>query len=61
MENLIIIAVVALIIGLAVSYIRKEKKRGVKCIGCPNGCSCSAKEMPSGCSCGCSCGSAEAK
>lgn len=59
MENFIIIAVVALIIGLAVSYIHKEKKRGVKCIGCPNGCSCCAKDMSSGC--GCSCGSAEAK
>ena len=41
MENLIILAVIALIVGLAVGYIRKEKKRGVKCIGCPNGCSCS--------------------
>ena len=41
MENILIIAIVAVIIGLAVSYIRKEKKRGVKCIGCPNGCSCS--------------------
>ena len=40
MENLIILAVIALIVGLAVGYIRKEKKRGVKCIGCPNGCSC---------------------
>ena len=39
MENLIIIAVVLLIIGLAVAYIWKAKKRGTKCIGCPNGCS----------------------
>ena len=57
MENFIIIAVVAVIIGLAVCYIHKEKKRGVKCIGCPSGCSCSG-------SCGgnCSgCGSSEEK
>ena len=43
MENMIVIAVVALIFGLAVWYIHKEKKRGVKCIGCPEGCSCSGK------------------
>lgn len=58
MENLIIIAVVAAIIGFAARYIYKEKKRGVKCIGCPSGCSCSS----GGCSgnCGC-CGSADMK
>lgn len=57
MENLIIIVVVAAIIGSASLYIYKEKKRGVKCIGCPNGCSCSGS---CGGNCGC-CGSAEAK
>ena len=41
MENLIVIGMVALIIGLASGYIIKERKRGVKCIGCPEGCSCS--------------------
>lgn len=41
MENFLIIAVVALIVGLAARYIHQEKKRGVKCIGCPEGCSCS--------------------
>ncbi len=51
MENLIIVVVVAAIIGLAARYIYKEKKRGVKCIGCPSGCSCSA----AGCSGNCSC------
>ena len=40
MENIIIIAVVAMILGLAGGYIHKAKKRGVKCIGCPGGCSC---------------------
>ena len=49
MENFVIIAIVAAIIGLAARYIYKEKKRGVKCIGCPEGCSCSG-----GCSGGCS-------
>lgn len=40
MENIIVILVVALIVGLAAFYIHKQKKYGVKCIGCPNGCSC---------------------
>lgn len=51
MENFVVIAIVSLIIGLAVRYIYKEKKRGVKCIGCPNGCSCSGQcGSCSGCS-----------
>lgn len=40
MDNILVILVVALIVGLAVLYIHKQKKHGVKCIGCPNGCSC---------------------
>ena len=51
MENVIIIAVVGLILGLAGGYIWKAKKRGTKCIGCPSGSSCSGS--CSGCSCGC--------
>ena len=51
MENIIIIALVAVIMGLAAWYIRKEKKRGVKCIGCPSGCSCSANGCGGNCSC----------
>lgn len=48
MTDVIIIAVVAVIVGLAVGYIYKEKKRGAHCIGCPSG-SCSST-----CSGGCS-------
>lgn len=40
MENIIIIAVVALIVGLALGYIYKEKKKGKACIGCPFAGSC---------------------
>lgn len=39
MDNILVILVVALIVSLAVLYIHKQKKHGVKCIGCPNGCS----------------------
>ena len=37
MADLIIIAVVAVIIGLAAGYVYKAKKKGTKCIGCPSG------------------------
>lgn len=35
MENIIIIAIVVVIIGLIGFYIYRTKKRGQKCIGCP--------------------------
>lgn len=40
MENIIVIAIVALIVGLAITYIYKEKKKGATCIGCPFANSC---------------------
>ena len=38
MENVIIIAVVAAVLTLAITYIIKAKKRGQKCIGCNGNC-----------------------
>lgn len=49
----IIIAVVAAVIGLVIFYIYKAKKKGVKCIGCPDGAKCSGN--CSGCSGNCGC------
>lgn len=46
LENIIIIAVVALIVGGASFYIYRAKKKGQKCIGCPAADSCSK------CNCG---------
>lgn len=40
MENLIIVAIVILLVGCAAGYIYKSKKRGVKCIGCPDAPTC---------------------
>ena len=40
MKDLIIIAVLVIILGLAIGYIIKEKKRGTKCIGCPHSKEC---------------------
>ena len=47
MENLIIIAIIAVVLGCAIGYVVKAKKSGKKCIGCTSG----------GCACNGSCGS----
>ena len=52
MENVIIIAVLVIIIGFAAGYVIKAKKSGKKCIGCPDGGSCSCGTS-TGCGCGC--------
>ena len=47
MENVIALLVLVIILGLAVSYMVKAKKKGVKCIGCPAGGSCpSSAKLP---------------
>lgn len=43
MVNAIVILVIVAIVGVAVAYIVKEKKRGVKCIGCPYAGQCANK------------------
>ncbi len=50
MTNLIIIAILVLIIGGAAFYIRRAKKAGASCIGCPCSKECNSKK--GGCSCG---------
>lgn len=54
MEDIIIIVILAVVLGLAAFYIYKQKKKGSKCIGCPYGCSCSSKNE-GGCGSNCSC------
>ncbi len=49
--DMLVIAVIAFIIGLVVFYIHKAKKKGIKCIGCPNGATCGGH--CSGCSGNC--------
>lgn len=48
MVDFIVIAVLGVIVGAAVLYIRKEKKKGVTCIGCPNAATCA---KCGGCTC----------
>lgn len=40
MMNFIIGMIVIAAVGAAIIYLIKEKKKGVKCIGCPNASSC---------------------
>lgn len=42
LANVIVMLVLILIIGSAVFYLLRAKKKGVKCIGCPSGGSCKA-------------------
>ena len=43
MENLIVLGILLVIVGAAVFHIRKEKKKGTRCIGCPAAGCCSGK------------------
>ena len=51
MDNLIVLAVLAAILGGAAWYIYKKKKSGAKCIGCPDSGTCGGN--CGSCSCGC--------
>ena len=51
MENVILALVIAAILALAVGYIYKAKKKGAKCIGCPDSGTCGGS--CAGCAGGC--------
>ena len=50
--DFLILALVALIVGLAAWYLHKAKAKGVKCIGCPDGAKCSGNCSGCGGNCG---------
>lgn len=52
MKDIMIIIILVLIVGAAAFYVYKAKKSGKKCIGCPDGCSCNAKNGKGSCCCG---------
>ncbi len=57
MPNLIVLIIIASIVGASALYIYKAKKRGVKCVGCPDSGSCASKGCGGNCSgCSGSCG-----
>ena len=52
MKNLILILVLVVILAMAAGYIYRAKKRGAKCIGCPEGSKCGDTCSGCGSSCG---------
>ena len=55
MDNFIIVAVIAVIVGAALAYVIKAKKSGAKCIGCPDSKTCASKNASSCCLGNCNC------
>lgn len=55
LADVLVILVLVLILGSALWYIHKEKKRGVRCIGCPAAGTCAKRQN------GSACGSSEQK
>lgn len=57
MANAIVIVIIATLVFLAIRYIIKAKKSGVKCIGCPQAGQCASKHNASAgqenCTCKC--------
>ncbi len=49
MENILVGAVLLLIVGIAIAYVVRSKKKGKKCIGCPYCDSCPSKNKSSSC------------
>ncbi|CUO68605.1 FeoB-associated Cys-rich membrane protein [Clostridium sp. NSJ-49] len=42
MGNVIVLLIIILILALSITKVVKEKKKGVKCIGCPHSKGCSS-------------------
>ncbi len=41
LTDVVVIAVVAVVVGLVLYYIHRSKKKGIQCIGCPDAPKCS--------------------
>ena len=53
MIDIILVFIISAIVGLASGYLRKARKKGVKCVGCPDSGSCSGSCSGCGGNCGC--------
>ncbi len=53
MGDVIVIGIIVVVVAAVVAYIVRQKKNGVKCIGCPTGGKCGhKKEDNHSCNCG---------
>lgn len=54
MGDYIVLGIVVAVLVAVIIYTVKQKKNGVKCIGCPSGCkACKDAQNKSSCCCGC--------
>lgn len=51
MEDILVLIILVVVLATAIIYVVRAKKKGVKCVGCPNAKNCS-KNTENG-SCGC--------
>ena len=51
--DILVIAVIGLILGGAAWFVRREKKQGVTCIGCPHSKTCASRNCGGCDGCGC--------
>ena len=54
MADFIVGGILVVLVGAAIAYIVKEKKKGTVCSGCPSAGTCGAKNRPGGAGCSCS-------
>lgn len=55
MADFVVILILLMVIGAALTYVIKSKKAGVKCIGCPSGATCPHSGKNGSCQGGCGC------
>lgn len=49
MTDIIIILILVIILGAAISYMKKERSKGVTCIGCPDAHACEMRRTGQAC------------
>ena len=57
--DIIVGLIILLIVAGAVAYIIRAKKRGARCVGCPDAGCCSPKKEQDHLGCGCGCHSSK--
>ena len=51
MEDFLVLAVLTVVLVSAIIYVARAKKKGIKCVGCPNAKTCGKNTEKSSCGC----------
>jgi len=51
MEDILVLIIIGVILGAAIIYVVRAKKKGVKCVGCPHANTCGKNAENGSCSC----------